>query len=504
MNSSFAHSPTWTDGIACIVYSHCTSCHNDNGIAPFPLLTYDDVYANRYAIQASVAAKSMPPFPPSQEKQQYAHDNTLTQHEIDEILEWVDNFAPLGDPDEIPEVPEYNYNYELVDADLVLEMPLYEVNTSQDLYRVFVLPTEITSTQAIQSIEVVPGDPEIVHHALVFQDDSDLPLQLDEQDPGPGYTAFGGTGSSSSTLIWGYTPGQQAFHYPNGFGVNLKEGTNILIQIHYPGGTFGKEDQTSIRIKYADSFVREVLTLPILNHITSLTNGPLFIEANTKKTFYSEYDVNGTFTVTGIMPHMHLLGESIKAWVETPDGDEITLIDIPNWDFHWQGFYQFEKPIVIPNGSVIYGEAKYDNTSSNYDNPNNPPKDVSLGEGTDDEMMLIYFNVSIHLPGDENIIIDTSSHKSHYLNCEVVVSQDDIEWVSDINIYPNPTQQTIYIDTDEQLTSGTLYSVSGVIQRKQVLQGNTQIDVSELQPGLYFITIETENGNQVVRKFQKL
>ncbi|MFM7710547.1 MAG: hypothetical protein ACKO5C_06490, partial [Ferruginibacter sp.] len=66
-----AHTPTWTDGIACIIYSHCTSCHNPNGIAPFSLTRYEDVFANRFSIAASVQAGSMPPFPPSQEKQQY-------------------------------------------------------------------------------------------------------------------------------------------------------------------------------------------------------------------------------------------------------------------------------------------------------------------------------------------------------------------------------------------------------------------------------------------------
>nr|MBM3931754.1 hypothetical protein [Sphingomonadales bacterium] len=60
------HSATWTDGVACIVYSHCTPCHNNQGIGPFPLTTYNEVYANRYSIAASVQARSMPPFPADQ------------------------------------------------------------------------------------------------------------------------------------------------------------------------------------------------------------------------------------------------------------------------------------------------------------------------------------------------------------------------------------------------------------------------------------------------------
>ena len=47
-------------------------------------------------------------------------------------------------------------------------------------------------------------------------------------------------------------------------------------------------------------------------------------------------------TLTGIMPHMHLIGKSIKAYCVTPTNDTIHLIDIPEWDFHWQYFYQFQ------------------------------------------------------------------------------------------------------------------------------------------------------------------
>jgi hypothetical protein len=73
--SAKAHSPTWTDAIACIVYTHCSSCHNQNGIAPFPLMTYNDVFQNRFSIAASVQANSMPPFPANQEKRKYEELN---------------------------------------------------------------------------------------------------------------------------------------------------------------------------------------------------------------------------------------------------------------------------------------------------------------------------------------------------------------------------------------------------------------------------------------------
>lgn len=417
LQSAKSQNATWTDGVACIIYSHCTSCHNANGIAPFSLTTYSDAFLHRYSIANATADKRMPPFPPNQDKQKYAHTNTLTATEIQQLQDWVANAAPLGNASNVPTPPVYNTNYQLTNADLVKQIPNFTVNTATDLYRCFVLPVNNSTQQMIQSLEVVPGDRSIVHHVLVYQDTSSIPLNLDLADPLPGYTAFGGTASQSSQLISGYTPGQGVFNFAPGFGAKLLPNSYIVLQIHYPGGTSNGLDSTQIRIKYGSSSLRNVTTAPYLNHTTSLTNGPLFIPANTVKTFYSKVTSPYNLTLTGIMPHMHLIGTKIKAYCIKPTGDTIHLIDVPKWDFHWQGFYQFQKPILIPQGSIIRGEATYDNTSSNPNNPNNPPHDVSLGESTTDEMMLIYFNLSAYQPGDTSIIVDTSSHFAHYGYC---------------------------------------------------------------------------------------
>ena len=54
-------------------------------------------------------------------------------------------------------------------------------------------------------------------------------------------------------------------------------------------------------------------------------------------------------------------------------------------------------------------KAARDNTASNPHNPNTPPQDVSRGEATTDEMMLIYFAYTLYQSGDENIVVDSST-----------------------------------------------------------------------------------------------
>jgi len=495
-----AHNPTWTNGIACIIYSHCTNCHNPKGIAPFSLMTYEDVYANRYSVAASVKAKSMPPYPATQEKMKYAHANTLSDHEIDEIADWVNNFAPLGDASKIPAPPNYSSQYQITAPDFTAQIPTYTVTSNNDVYRMFVLPVNNTTTRTIQSIEVFPGNREIVHHALVFYDTSTIPFNLDNSDPLPGYSAFGGTGSSSSKLLTGYTPGQGAFSFAPGFGIKLLPNSYIILQMHYPGGVSGQRDSTQVRIKYGASNLRDVTTIAALNHNTSLTNGPLMIPANTVKTFYSQVNNSINRTLTGIMPHMHLVGTSIKAWCVTPTKDTIHLIDIPKWDFHWQYFYQFQKPLFIPAGSIIYGEATYDNTSSNPNNPNNPPKDVKRGEGTEDEMMLIYMNLSTYAAGDENIVIDTASHFTHDASCfqsmGIHLPAKEESW----QYYLDESGNLLHIEAEEPCTALRIIAPNG----REVLRmsgTDSPVNLSSLAPGVYILRMQTAAGRERYGKF---
>lgn len=479
-----AHTPTWTDGIACIVYSHCTNCHNPGGVAPFSLLTYNDAFQNRQSIGASVAAFSMPPFPPADQPKKFAHANTLTAHERAELIDWVANFAPLGDANAIPPIPSFSSGPSLTQPDVQLRVPNYPVNTTQDLYRVFVLPLNNSTDKFIKSIEVVPSNRAIVHHALIFQDTSSLPMQLDANDPGPGYTAFGGTGSATSTLITGYVPGQGAFEFPAGFGSKVLANSNLLVQVHYPGFVSNQIDSTEIRIVYTNGTVRNVTTSPVINHIQNLVNGPLVIPANQLKTFKAVRTVPYNLTLTALMPHMHLLGKSFKAGL-VHNGDSTQLVHIPNWDFHWQGFYTFKTPIFLPQGSSVWAEVTYDNTSANWNNPNSPPQTVTAGEGTGDEMLLLYMNLSGFQAGDTLLNFDPSPHWDHdsasCVNYQIgVTEQPDFK---KLEVSWNSAERRLY--SYEQGPYSVVDALGRVLARGY--WSGPSIELHALTPGVYTV-----------------
>lgn len=490
---SWAQTPTYNEDVSCILFEHCTTCHHDGGIAPFSLMDYSEASAAAFGVQAAVNAGSMPPWPPNTEFNQLAHERLLTQDEIDAISNWVNAGAPegAGTP---PQAPAYLNEESITSPDLVLTMPSYTINTNgNDVYRCFVIPTSLTEDVYITEAEVVPGNFEAVHHVLLFGDETNVPAQLEAADPSPqpGYTSFGGTGSNDSKLIGGWVPGQGHKVYPNGMGVRLPAGASVVMQVHYPATSNGQIDQTKVNLKYTSAISREVFIDAPLNHF-DLNEGNLIIPANEVRTFTCDYDVPNFVDITllDVSPHMHLLGKSISAWAVTPTNQTIPFIEIEDWDFHWQGFYDFRNPVRVPAGSVLYSSATFDNTSANPENPNNPPQMVTAGEATTEEMMLVFFSYTIYAAGDENIVIDNSIHESHECEAQVVAIEEQAE--TSFNVYPNPASNILQVDGIESIQQITITDVRG----KTVLnQNSSRIDVSSLSNGLYTIKVQSDGIN---------
>ncbi|MCU0432548.1 MAG: T9SS type A sorting domain-containing protein [Bacteroidia bacterium] len=403
-----AQAPTWANDVAPIFYNNCTRCHNPSGIAPFSLMTYADAMQVTQSIRASVQSRTMPPWPPDPAYQRFTHERLLSAQEIQTIVTWVDSNSVSGNLSQAPTPPVYTGVSQMPNPDMVSQMPLYTVNASADLYRCFVMPSGLANDEFVTKVEVLPGNRNIVHHALIYQDVANTCVNLDNADPAPGYTSFGGVGSFTATLVFGWVPGQEMYELPPNMGIRLLANTNIIMQIHYPGGTFNQLDSTQVRFTFASGTVRDVTLNPVLNYWANLTNGPINIPPNTTRTYHAQQAVSSDVTLLTVAPHMHLIGRTIKSYAIDPNGDTIPFIDIPDWNFHWQGFYNFRQLIRVPAGSVVHADAFYDNTSNNPWNPSSPPQQVNAGEATNDEMLVVYFAYMPYLPGDENIIVDSS------------------------------------------------------------------------------------------------
>lgn len=482
--------PTWSADVASIIYNKCANCHHAGAIGPFPLMSYQDAFIQAAGIDASVSAGNMPPWPPDPSYRRYAHERLLETDEKTKILDWIAAGAPEGNPNTAPAPPVFTDGWAIASPDITVKMPDYFSEAiSSDLYKCFAIPTNITQDKYIRSIEVIPGNRSVVHHVLIFQDNSGDCLALDAADPNPGYTNYGGAGSSNAKLVGGWVPGSTTYTLPNGFGIKLRANSALVLQVHYPAGTVGTLDSTRVNIKFTDGTnTREVFVAPILNHVVGMTNGPLNIPANEVKVFEEEFTLPVKATVFSVSPHMHLIGRNTKAYGVPPTGDTIKLINIPDWNFGWQGAYQFQYAQPMPEGTVIRGTATYDNTINNPYNPSNPPQDVNVGEATTDEMMITYFAYSYYQPGDENILMDSTL-------LQTGVPQQLANNLA-VNIYPNPTSNGVYIDipNDGGNYNLTLYNQMGQAVLNRRLQTDDWFDITTIPAGIYTVSVLGAKG----------
>jgi len=97
-----------------------------------------------------------------------------------------------------------------------------------------------------------------------------------------------------------------------------------------------------------------------------------------------------------IYPHAHYLGKDLQALATLPDGSAKTLIHIPQWNLNWQAVYDYADPVPLPKGTTISMRYIYDNSSQNLANPNDPPRRVTAGNRSSDEMAHLWLQVLPH------------------------------------------------------------------------------------------------------------
>lgn len=496
-----AQTPVWSTDVAPIVYNRCATCHHSGGIAPFNLMSYSDAVAQASAMAASVQSGEMPPWPPDPAYNHLAHERVLSAAEKAKIVAWAAGGTPRGNAALEPPTPTFSTTGDLPGTpNLVLKIPAYtSPAVSDDVYRCFVLPTGISADKFITAFEAIPGNRAMVHHVLVYADSTGTSTSLDAADPGPGYTSFGGIGTSKAILLGGWVPGSSPIVYPSGFGSRLPKNAKVVLQIHYPAGTAGMKDSTEVHFFFSASpSVRDVYISPVLNHSVNI-NTPLFIPANTVRSFTEQQAIPLNFTLLGIAPHMHLLAQNIESFGIKPNGDTQRYISIPEWDFHWQGFYLLKQAMKVESGTTVYANATYDNTTSNPENPSNPPQNVQLGESTTDEMMLVYFVYSNYQAGDENIVMDTTS------TVGVAGLQPYYRSLELLQPYPVPAKQELvvkYYSDKESRGTIELLNVAGQLvmtiadgQKLRAGYTATPIDVSMLADGVY--TLRLTAGGEV-------
>ena len=439
---------SFTRDVAPIVSEKCAGCHREGGIAPFPLETARQIKSRAALVAAAVQLGLMPPWPPGKRSPDYIGQSSriLSAAQRAAILDWVRTGAKIDGPARKtppPSRPEVRSGETLLDLGMPTTYTPSAPKGVTDDYRCFLLDPKRATDSAVVSARIEPGQPKIVHHVILFRvapGQVAAAKKLDDEDAGPGWSCFGGTGlpagdgasiaDSLDNANWvaAWAPGWGGNRLPEGTGVPLPARSEIVMQVHYNllNGRAPDRSHALLTIAPASESLTPLQTMLLPAPVelacargeegklcdrnealfalsrkygsqAALTAAGLLIlcrgtAANPKASAVTTCDrrISKPTTIYVAAGHMHLLGAAIKIELDPGTPQAKVLLDIPRWDFHWQNAYMLSKPVHAQPGDVVRVTCRHDVHKRHHGAHGIPrtPRYVLWGEGTTDEMCL--------------------------------------------------------------------------------------------------------------------
>jgi hypothetical protein len=358
-----SQTPTFTKDVAPILYENCVTCHRPGEMAPMSLLTYDQARPFARAISQRVGLGTMPPWHAEGPTGVFSNERKLTPAEKDVLTRWAANGAPQGDPKDLPSPPVFPEGWTIGTPDAIVSMPQpYNVPASGTInYQYFSAPTNFTEDKWIQAItQQIAGDAGPLAQALAAG------AQRERVQRGP--------------LIATTAPGTNAQIFGPSSALRIKAGSVLTLQVHYTATGKPESDRTSVGFVFAKQAPKqEVRSASFINVQLRIPPGAENHRVD------SLIEFNQDAHIVALFPHTHLRGKSWEYRLTYPDGREEVVLDVPRYDFNWQTYYQYAKPLAVPKGSRLLAIAHYDNSKNNKANPD-PNVEVRWGDQTWQEM----------------------------------------------------------------------------------------------------------------------
>ena len=427
--------PTFSKDVLPILQKNCQTCHRPGQVAPMSLMTYKDARPWAKAIKVAVSGRKMPPWFADPQYGHFTNDRSLKPSEIDTLVQWADSGAVEGDPKDAPPSVQWPTGGWGIQPEIVSDLPPHEVPARGVLeWELIALPAPFKTDTWVTSIEILPGEPSVVHH-ICFSFEKHKPATVynryewvqvprdDTGNPTPGNSGFGAlpgmiiatrdVGSTEVKLTHGqptlrqgldfcYIPGAGYDDYrPWNAGKFVPAGSDLVVSIHYTSNGKAVVDRTKIGFTVAKTPPAKQFVVQGAGEDT-----PVIVPtpASARAVFASAYDpkfaippneanylappMDITFLkdveIVRLRPHAHLRGKSTQYTLTYPDGREEVVLNVPHYDFNWQLPYGMS--LKVPKGAHMRFEFRYDNSVNNKNNPD-PNRWVYQGYQSWEEMM---------------------------------------------------------------------------------------------------------------------
>ena len=315
------------------------------------------------------------------------------------------------------------------------------LNGGTDDYRCFLIDPKVKENSILTSIQFIPQNEVVVHHAILFRLPAGDVAKAKALDPNnKGWSCFGGSGvgtmfQSFVTTPWlsAWVPGRNTDNAPKGYGYPFNKGDQIVLQVHYNllQAQTGKAtaDRSSIVLKAIPATGSKIKMLgyelfpaPVELPCPQGVTGKLCDRKQSLMDLAARTSPQSALEVTGIAvmcnqdpfnptpsltstcdrkiarnqvvvaaaPHMHLLGRSLKITANPGTANEKVLLNNTNYNFDDQSSKVLAEPFKLKAGDTVRVQCTFDPTLRQKLPVLRklPAKYVTWGEGSSDEMCL--------------------------------------------------------------------------------------------------------------------
>ena len=373
---------TFTKDIAPILQRSCQNCHRPDGVAPMPLITYEDVRPWARAIKQRTGigphAGVMPPWYVEKNIgiQKYKDDPSLSEVELAKIAKWADSGAPRGNPADMPPLRVFDslgaWNIGTPDVivrtkDIVVkantpdwwgEIESVDIGLDEDRYVAALQIKEVNDLDNTGGSGRATVGGHYVFHHMIWS----TRVQTADQDPDP-------AGADEGNTSWPvHEVGRNADFFDPRAGRLLSAGSRLVsnsVHLH----SNGRDTRAHLEIGFK---LHPKGYKPELRRASrGLGNGVDIdikpMEANQQLHAYTV--LQDHTKITTFEPHLHAPGA--RMCLEAIWGFNIQTLTCAGYDHNWvRGYaYDDDHAPILPKGTILHIIGYMDNSPANKNIP---------------------------------------------------------------------------------------------------------------------------------------
>lgn len=176
--------------------------------------------------------------------------------------------------------------------------------------------------------------------------------------------------TNADSMIFGSGIGDVEFNFPEGVGVKIAAGQQLLLNLHLYN--YGDTPITGT----SGTFASLVSAADIVSEAESVLMGSVNLTIPPGKSDHlGRCTMERSVTLLNVAPHMHAIGSHMKIVAKTSAGDQV-LYDQP-YDFLDQKLYVLPEPLQLSKDDTIEVTCSYDNDTGST---------VKFGDSSTEEM----------------------------------------------------------------------------------------------------------------------